>query len=1146
MAIDNTDNRPHSTSHVKSRNSGASANCTPDTPRTPSPSPAAEKEATSESTKKAPAKRHRIPIACVNCRFKKIKCDGQSPCSHCEKFKTDCIYPAVTKPVNHEYVEALENRLKSVESHLNGLLSMGLGEQDWRETFCGEIMAENTTSAIGSSLPTTSVTSAISPPPASHTSTFNHRNHLSVGLIPPASYRNSCSLVGDTSLVEDGIIGAIHLTMGNLRVDRDGTAKYLPNFKECAEQSYIETHSRSSTASAKCFSTISEITNLDWESVDLPRPYTLPKNILTLKATQALINIYFNSVHTFFPILNKSDFLSLCHKGEFRVPPFLLIAICAVASRHATESERESIAKLVSIDSHHVLFDHARALIDTFIDIPRLSTVQGLLLLSYYQIKEKRPNHFFRVRVYLNMAIRMAQDMQLSRDLHRSDGIETSLTGDNMAANSRSPLSRTSTGHQIPQYLEQSSISEKKNNRYCKKITTTQQEGRLAWLGCFFLDGLINSMLGLDYSVTRVHLEMRKLIREANNATVGQGASLIFWYLHLDLVQLYRRICDMYRFSANTNPNDDMSMRTIIKGTEMLSIEHALENWIRALPIHLVYTRQKSGATSEDGLPSYYTLYLHRFYYSLQILLYRPLIGYKAYRGDLSKPDSALSKCAFAAEILTEIGESIFNNYSWPWPGCGLFAYHMLQALEIHIYLMTTRSRTETKDLYLKTVNLIHGYSILAKLERLASNILEVKQAVKVMIDSMPVSMEHTPLSILQQIHQYNHHENTSVIIKSNYPYVDAKSIGNPSTMATQYTQQQLNIDKRQPEIPPNMEGTTDDPHMFSRHSQETFLTPLTTSTIGPMAPENPYISPETGFPTDGLRAISSADHILTGSPISLYLNEIEIMSLPLSGQQQQQLQDQYQHSYDDQASFSYIPNIHEPVLINDLINLDISNEQSSLPVSIKSVTQYSGSGVPESDKIATLSPPELLPSEPRPLLPPPKPPKRILSQLTGSTNSSNRSASQKPPVPKKPSRLIDITSIDSGQTLARYQQQQQQQQQQQIHHAGYSSSIMSPPPPLSLSAPQSQSQSQFQPLSQSTSGPLQSITQPRRPIRVLQAQSQLYGMGELKSSLNQSSSTQVRESSVNRRSSYTYEEVCPGSEANVFGSELNYMRQLI
>jgi hypothetical protein len=44
------------------------------------------------------AKRRRIARACDMCRKKKIKCDGKLPsCSHCENYKTECVFTQVEK-----------------------------------------------------------------------------------------------------------------------------------------------------------------------------------------------------------------------------------------------------------------------------------------------------------------------------------------------------------------------------------------------------------------------------------------------------------------------------------------------------------------------------------------------------------------------------------------------------------------------------------------------------------------------------------------------------------------------------------------------------------------------------------------------------------------------------------------------------------------------------------------------------------------------------------------------------------------------------------------------------------------------------------------------------------------------------------------
>ena len=87
-------------------------------------------------------KRRRIARACDMCRKKKIKCDGKMPkCSHCENYKTECIFTPVEKkrapPKGAKYIEGLENRLGRMESLLR--LSGLLAEDDGGKTDLGTL-----------------------------------------------------------------------------------------------------------------------------------------------------------------------------------------------------------------------------------------------------------------------------------------------------------------------------------------------------------------------------------------------------------------------------------------------------------------------------------------------------------------------------------------------------------------------------------------------------------------------------------------------------------------------------------------------------------------------------------------------------------------------------------------------------------------------------------------------------------------------------------------------------------------------------------------------------------------------------------------------------------------------------------------------
>ncbi|KAF9378375.1 hypothetical protein CPC16_011345, partial [Podila verticillata] len=706
-------------------------------------------------------KRIRIPIACVTCRHKKIKCDGQTPCSHCEKFKVNCVYPVATKPVNQEYVETLENRLKSVESHLKELLARGMSleqtpdsEEHLSYPFLSQplqTMDDDPSYSYPSSVIGTSPAPSQTP-----LSRMAHRDASRSSTPTTHCGQSNKRPPKHLPIVEDEFSRTLDSVVGSFRVTQDGRARYLPKLTGEQEESFTDARTYGSARPAGLYP-VDIMGTLDWETVDLPQPYTLPTAILPPKAIATLMNVYFNSVHTFLPILHKASFLSLCQEGEYRIPPFLLMSMLAVASRHLSVADIQQIPGIAHLkgaspggvagsgkrqdeNHHHALFDYARTLLDTYLDIPRLSTIQGLLLLTYYQIKEKRAGHFVRARMYLTMATRMAKDMGFSQispsdqpNFENLTTVQTTNTGGSVSSVDENPSSHQQ--HSRPSAQQTAEVpTQSTTEMMLEKKAVIQQEHQLAWLGCYFLDGLTSDALGQECLIPNTALDVAALMREATTTRdTSHGAALIFWYHHLQLVHIQRRICDLNR-SRNNAPSSQWHRNTldvVHESTEVQSIDEAMRSWVQFLPSHLIYL-------GSHELPSYYTLYLHRFYYSLKILLYRPLISSSTLRGQLSESNSPISICTQSALLMTRIGEIIFQNYSWPWPGCGLFGYHMIQVAEIHVFSMvlteqaTTgpiiESAAEAMDLFGRTMNLIKGYISLAGITDLQSDVMALEQ----------------------------------------------------------------------------------------------------------------------------------------------------------------------------------------------------------------------------------------------------------------------------------------------------------------------------------------------------------------------------------------------------------------------------------
>ena len=75
----------------------------------------------SELKTKAGKERKRLPLACIACRRKKIRCSGEKPaCKHCLRSRTPCIYKVTTRKAapRTDYMAMLDKRLKRMEERV--------------------------------------------------------------------------------------------------------------------------------------------------------------------------------------------------------------------------------------------------------------------------------------------------------------------------------------------------------------------------------------------------------------------------------------------------------------------------------------------------------------------------------------------------------------------------------------------------------------------------------------------------------------------------------------------------------------------------------------------------------------------------------------------------------------------------------------------------------------------------------------------------------------------------------------------------------------------------------------------------------------------------------------------------------------------
>jgi Fungal specific transcription factor domain/Fungal Zn(2)-Cys(6) binuclear cluster domain len=87
-----------------------------------------QKPAWSELKTKAGKERKRLPLACIACRRKKIRCSGEKPaCKHCQKSRIPCVYKVTTRKAapRTDYMAMLDKRLKRMEERVIKVIPAG-------------------------------------------------------------------------------------------------------------------------------------------------------------------------------------------------------------------------------------------------------------------------------------------------------------------------------------------------------------------------------------------------------------------------------------------------------------------------------------------------------------------------------------------------------------------------------------------------------------------------------------------------------------------------------------------------------------------------------------------------------------------------------------------------------------------------------------------------------------------------------------------------------------------------------------------------------------------------------------------------------------------------------------------------------------
>ena len=146
-------------------------------------------------------------------------------------------------------------------------------------------------------------------------------------------------------------------------------------------------------------------------------------------------DLFFRDIHPYVPVISRSYFYQQWHHDRKSISPLLLEAIFACAGRLADEpaqgaqwlalasSKHRRITNLESITNLQA--EHE----DSFMDVPRLSTIQALLILLKAREAIPKRGYYFRSWMTVKTLVAMAKDLEL--DEHYADHKEGTGCGSN-------------------------------------------------------------------------------------------------------------------------------------------------------------------------------------------------------------------------------------------------------------------------------------------------------------------------------------------------------------------------------------------------------------------------------------------------------------------------------------------------------------------------------------------------------------------------------------------------------------------------------------------------------------------------------------------------------------------------------------------
>ncbi|KAI1434107.1 fungal-specific transcription factor domain-containing protein [Xylaria sp. CBS 124048] len=608
-------------------------------------------------------KRLKVMRACEGCRRRKIKCDAATtntwPCSACIRLKLHCVRPNAQYEGSPDETQSYEPSRSDYEA----------GQESFRQMVMQQPPPQHMMGHPKAAM--------YAPPPAypAHQTVYpmsqygdpaSVQQHMPYASVPPPvgvieqhyapPHVFSTPPLPDMSAPHSESSPESYHTegynqhdladlLGPLKLDERGTAPYLNN-KSAIASGQEEEPAVEDADDYK--NTLPPLLSGPGSKIRIP-PELMPDDDTVLH----YFDLYFTHVHPYVPVLNKAQLYRQWQTNRESISPLLLEAIFAVAERLADEPAQGQ--QWIALASNHA---------DSFMDVPRLSTLQALLIILKAREAVPKRGYYYRSWMSIVHCVAMARDLSLD------------------------------------EHFQNHQAGKSCNSTPAECLTKTR-----VWQTIFICETMIAAPQGrneLSVELETLDFNVPQPVPGVDDDELSVSRDFIFF---ARIVRIIHKMCTTY---LRVKKKKEWGL-----DPEFVQLNPLLKAWLSELPPHMTVTFPPDG--SPPWLISHFVGNVHSYYHLATILLHRPQLTFLEPMGGDGQWKSHMIISYGAAKALCRLQESMLNSFGLSGLQCmqrgiSFTIYSVLSCIVLHLVALISPDpeiNTDARDYFTRHMRIL-------------------------------------------------------------------------------------------------------------------------------------------------------------------------------------------------------------------------------------------------------------------------------------------------------------------------------------------------------------------------------------------------------------------------------------------------------